>query len=137
MAALQEGFVRRTVRGVGVSNTRSCTVQSSGTLISSGAAIPVPFAPVQPLRGRAGILLKYGLSPGFVVSGFVWVQGDRIPGGLGPPGPATALSYPIIGEGGNTARSRRVDRVTLTLTGNVPLFVTHGPEEALGTLEVE
>lgn len=66
----------------------------------------------------------------------IWVQGDRTPGGGVPPGPALALGYPVIGLGPNTLKSRRIDRLYLPVAGVVPLFVTVGAIEGVGTLEL-
>lgn len=138
MSSIPRGFVRRTIRGIAVSSTRSCAIQSSGKQIDD--TFPIPFGPRRALRGRSGILIRYGMTPAGTPGGPIFVQGTRLAGGGGfPAGPATAVSYPIRGLiGDNNIKTRRIARVFLPLTGNVPVFVSAGGSvELVGTIESE
>lgn len=127
--------LRHSGRGVLVSSTRRCCIQSSGGEIDSPSGSEViPFPPARPLAGRRGIYVKYFFPPGG--DGAIFIRGDELPGRIGSQGALTG--FPIPGTtGGTDPRVRKWNNVFIPISDQVPVRVMIGGNtEAACTIEI-
>jgi len=119
-------------RGLRVSFTRSCKVQTSGIRPLSTPGFQVPFESLDPLRSRAGVYVKYMVN--ISLTGFIWIRGDQRPA---PPLGIPRDSYPLKNEApASDAQQRRSRVIFLPITARVPVYAQQsGAEEGATAIE--